>query len=231
MGYKLLWPIMRWPDDRHIELDAVGDDHEAIFVDRFNDVTDQQWAECDAVVAAPDIPAEFRAKLKNCKIFITPKVGFDNIDLVSEDEDELASNGFVKFKIHQEPDNLLGTKILNDAAIFFDFNEPIITNETDHLIGEDFIEILVSNTNVLDPALDLEVYPNPFRAETNVMLENIKLDNAKFEIYNILGNAVTSIPLENQHTSVNLEQLPLGTYFFKIFNSNELIATGKLIAQ
>jgi len=80
MGYKILWPMMRWSDDRHIELEAVGD-HEAIFVDRFNDVTDEQWAECDALVCAPDVPAEFRTKLKNCRIFITPKVGFDNIDL------------------------------------------------------------------------------------------------------------------------------------------------------
>ena len=76
MGYKFLWPIMRWPDDRHIELDAVGYDNEAIFVDRFADVTDEQWAECDVVVSAPEIPAEYRAKLKKCRIFITPKVGF-----------------------------------------------------------------------------------------------------------------------------------------------------------
>ena len=83
MGYKFLWPIMRWPDDRHIELDAVGYDNEAIFVDRFADVTDEQWAECDVVVSAPEIPAEYRAKLKKCRIFITPKVGFDNIDLAA----------------------------------------------------------------------------------------------------------------------------------------------------
>ena len=81
MGYKILWPIMRWSDDRHIETDAVGEDNEAIFVDRFADVTDEQWAECDVVVSAPDVPAEYRAKLKKCRIFITPKVGFDNIDL------------------------------------------------------------------------------------------------------------------------------------------------------
>ena len=83
MGYKILWPIMRWADDRQIELDAVGDKHEAIFANRFAEVTDEQWAQCDVVVATPDIPAEFRAKLKKCRIFITPKVGFDNIDLAA----------------------------------------------------------------------------------------------------------------------------------------------------
>ncbi|MEM7216812.1 MAG: C-terminal binding protein [Pseudomonadota bacterium] len=80
MTYNILWPTMRWPDDRHIELDAAGE-HSAVFVDRFADVSDEQWAACDVVVSTLDIPEEHRAKLSRCRIFITPKVGFDNIDL------------------------------------------------------------------------------------------------------------------------------------------------------
>ncbi len=83
VGYKFLWPIMRWADNRNIELDALGGAHEAVFAERFGDVTDEQWASCDVVVSTPDIPAELRAKLKNCRIFITPKVGFDNIDIAA----------------------------------------------------------------------------------------------------------------------------------------------------
>ena len=37
----------------------------------------------DAVVTVNDIPDEFREKLANCRIVVTPKVGFDNIDLKS----------------------------------------------------------------------------------------------------------------------------------------------------
>ncbi len=83
MGFRLLWPTMRWAEDRHIELDAAGEENAAEFVDHLRDVTDEQWAGCDAVISIGDIPLEYRQKLNNCKIFVTPKVGFDNIDLAA----------------------------------------------------------------------------------------------------------------------------------------------------
>ena len=81
MGYNILWPIMRWPDDRHIETEAVGEGNTAVFANSFKEVTDEQWAAADAIVSAPDVPGEFHDKLSKCRIFITPKVGFDNIDI------------------------------------------------------------------------------------------------------------------------------------------------------
>jgi len=75
--------MMRWPDGREIETASMGELGQAEFCESFDEVTDDQWANCDAVVTAPDIPAEFRAKLKRCRIFVTPKVGFDNIDLAA----------------------------------------------------------------------------------------------------------------------------------------------------
>jgi len=81
--YRVLWPAMRWPNDRHIERDSVGAEGEAIFCERFQDVTDQQWAEADAVVTVQDVPVEYRPRLARCRILVTPKVGFDNIDLAA----------------------------------------------------------------------------------------------------------------------------------------------------
>lgn len=77
---------MRWPGDRHIEQASMGDVGQAVFCESFSDVTDAQWAAADAVVSAPDVPAEFRSKLERCRILVTPKVGFDNIDLAAWSE-------------------------------------------------------------------------------------------------------------------------------------------------
>ena len=79
MTFSILWPAMRWPDGRAIEESSVGE-HTAEFSERYTDVTDEQWANCDAVVSVNDIPAEYREKMTKCRIFATPKVGFDNID-------------------------------------------------------------------------------------------------------------------------------------------------------
>ena len=53
---------------------------------------------------------------------------FENINLPDSTTDEPASNGFIKFKINQKANNAIGTLIKNSAAIYFDFNSPIITN-------------------------------------------------------------------------------------------------------
>ena len=79
MTFRILWPAMRWPDGRAIEESSVGE-HTAEFSERYTDVTDEQWANCDAVVSVNDISAEYREKMTKCRIFATPKVGFDNID-------------------------------------------------------------------------------------------------------------------------------------------------------
>ena len=79
MSYRILWPAMRWPDGRQIEESSVPG-HSAEFCERYTEVTDEQWANCDAVVSVNDIPEEYREKMTKCRIFVTPKVGFDNID-------------------------------------------------------------------------------------------------------------------------------------------------------
>ena len=83
MSYRVLWPMMRWPEGREIEIASMGEIGQAEFCESFSDVTDEQWENCDAVVSVPDVPAEFHQKLKKCRIFVTPKVGFDNIDLAA----------------------------------------------------------------------------------------------------------------------------------------------------
>lgn len=53
---------------------------------------------------------------------------FEGIALPDSSTNEMASHGFVRFKIHPQVDILPGTTIANRAAIYFDFNEAVITN-------------------------------------------------------------------------------------------------------
>jgi uncharacterized repeat protein (TIGR01451 family) len=61
---------------------------------------------------------------------------FNNILLPDSTTNEPESNGFITFTVDQVPDLPNGTLINNQADIYFDFNAPIITNETDHLIND-----------------------------------------------------------------------------------------------
>jgi uncharacterized repeat protein (TIGR01451 family) len=87
---------------------------------------------------------------------------FDNIYLPHAKVKEPASNGFVKFKIRQTAGNPIGTKITNKAGIYFDFNSPIITNETLNEIGDPIVRQLGRSENLADiTACDGKTVPSP----------------------------------------------------------------------
>ncbi|TXF88307.1 T9SS type A sorting domain-containing protein [Neolewinella aurantiaca] len=82
---------------------------------------------------------------------------FNNIMLADSSRDEAASHGYITYSILVDEDVAVGDSILNQAAIYFDYNDPIITNEVATVI-----EIPIATR---DPAVQLAglLYPNPIR--------------------------------------------------------------------
>ena len=60
---------------------------------------------------------------------------FENIKLPYKAINELASNGFVAFMIKPKNTVVVGDSLKNKAAIYFDFNLPVITNTTSTVIA------------------------------------------------------------------------------------------------
>lgn len=80
MAFKILWPSQRWTPPFDIEHDSVAPDGVAVIHDQIDDVADEDWRTADALISALDVPEQKRAMLDRCRIFVTPKVGFDNLD-------------------------------------------------------------------------------------------------------------------------------------------------------
>ncbi|MBL4649129.1 MAG: hypothetical protein JKY03_05310, partial [Aureispira sp.] len=72
------------------------------------------------------------------------EVRFENIRLVDSLTNELLSHGFFNYEIQQKANNPIGTIINNTAAIYFDYNPPIFTNTTYHMVGENFIVVYLA---------------------------------------------------------------------------------------
>jgi uncharacterized repeat protein (TIGR01451 family) len=70
---------------------------------------------------------------------------------------EPESHGFVKYAIRTKPNLELGTVLRNTAYIYFDFNEPIITNTTETLYD-------LPSSIELNEEQKVLVYPNPTNA-------------------------------------------------------------------
>ncbi len=60
---------------------------------------------------------------------------FEHINLPYKAIDEPGSNGWVAFKIKPKPSVVIGDSLNNSAAIYFDFNLPIITNTATTIVS------------------------------------------------------------------------------------------------
>jgi uncharacterized repeat protein (TIGR01451 family) len=73
---------------------------------------------------------------------------FNNIMLADSFSNEEASHGFITYTVNQAADLTDGSQITNSAAIYFDSNEPVITNTTLHTINYCLFNETQSELNV-----------------------------------------------------------------------------------
>ena len=159
---------------------------------------------------------------------------FDSINLVDSFQNEPLSHGFVEFSIQQKPNNPDGTKILNTAAIYFDNNDPVITNQVFHTIGRDYIQVQLINStkNSKYNVKEVRIFPNPFHDQTQIIVESNELKNAVLVLMNLEGQIIKTIPSSNNNIfTIYRDDLANGMYLFKILEDNNEVTTGKLIAQ
>lgn len=159
------------------------------------------------------------------------KFRFENIMLPDSFINEPASNGFVKFKIQQQPDLPNGTIIENNANIYFDFNAPVLTNTTFLTIGENFIEIKNSVSTPAFPQLKVKVFPNPFPTTTNFTLENADFSNGILKIYDNQGMLVKEERFSKNSFELNASDFPKGIFFYLIHLDGIPANSGKIIIQ
>ena len=160
---------------------------------------------------------------------------FSNIMLVDSNTNEPLSHGFIQFSIEQMANNPLGTVIENSAAIYFDFNEPIITNTTHHEIGEDFVEVNIVSTQYLEdelPVIETTVYPNPFTDVTTIEISGYEdIEPITFTLYDMMGRQVEVIQHSTTQFQLERNQLSSGIYYYSIQNSSDVIDSGQLIVR
>tara|TARA_B100001059_G_C17502979_1_gene412019 strand:- start:57 stop:653 length:597 start_codon:yes stop_codon:yes gene_type:complete len=146
---------------------------------------------------------------------------FDNIDLPFEDADEEGSQGYISYKIKPKQGIVVGDIIAGDAAIYFDFNEPIITNE----VSTEIIENL--SVAAKEFSSKIQLYPNP--TEHVMYIENNSSEKIdQVGVYTITGQQIL---VENKAQQINLSSLNTGIYFVKITTEGGISFTQKVIKK
>lgn len=156
---------------------------------------------------------------------------FQNIMLPDSNVNEPASHGFVKFFIEQQADLAIGTQIENEAAIYFDFNDPVITNRTLHTVGKDFL-MEVSATQTLLKGVEMEVFPNPTAAIANFRFKGHDFQDGLLTVFDQQGRQVGVAAFTGSTCQFDGTGLLIkGIYFFKVENAGNGVATGKILVK
>lgn len=157
---------------------------------------------------------------------------FNNIMLPDSTTDFDASNGFIDFRIKQKDYNPIGAVIYNQAAIYFDQNPPVITNQTYHTIGQDFV-VFSGIEDILVPQVKVTVYPNPFELYTTVQIESeTNYQTITLEVFDAMGRLIVKKQNQNkQQIILERQDMLQGVYFYRLVADGLLLNSGKLLVR
>jgi hypothetical protein len=148
----------------------------------------------------------------------TVKFRFENVNLDYSSHNLSASMGAVTYGIKPKRSITAGTKMTNTAAIYFDYNAPIITNTTLNTI-----QIPTSIQQVSLNDVSAKIFPNPANTELNIKMDNNN-NNISVIIMDMLGRIVANKNSNNGTIVIATQNVPSGLYLVNIKDAegNEL---------
>ena len=160
------------------------------------------------------------------------EIVFDNISLPDSISDEAGSHGFVTFAIQRKkvyPTN--GFRIRNKAAIYFDFNNPVITNTVETLL-------YTPSVHTVEPIEEkvirsLQIRPNPASESCIVSSQGILSGSGVLKITDASGKLffqkyLTDASLEQ---ILSLDRFTTGMYIVTIQSEQGLVSGKLLVAK
>lgn len=153
----------------------------------------------------------FLASSHPCAWFIQDgvlAVVYEGINLPDSTSNEQESHGFFRFEIKPTPDLMLGETVGNVANIYFDFNDPVITEAATFSVDDE--------TSVQErPVSSLRVFPNPAEEIVNVVV-NADAAGVLITVTDALGRTVRTVIARNGLTPIDVRDLVPGAYGVRI---------------
>ncbi len=152
---------------------------------------------------------------------VTPNIikwHFDNIYLPDSGTDMTGSNGYIVFRIKINPGTPIGTEITNTAAIYFDLNDPVMTNKTINTLSTITGTIEEENINGM-----LNLSPNPASDECRIRLSGIT-GPATIGIFDMSGKMIVARAVQagSDELNISIKTFPEGIYLVRLINTGNL---------
>lgn len=152
---------------------------------------------------------------------------FTNIMLPDSNANEPGSHGYIKFSVSPKKGTPNGTIVHNQASIYFDFNNSVVTNTTWHTFGEHYLG--TNNHPGFPEMIEMELYPNPVSDNLHVLLKSPGVLEGNFYMYDLLGKLLKVQHFNQNNFIVNTSGLTAGSYFYKVHSKSQLLSTGRFV--
>ena len=143
---------------------------------------------------------------------------FNNIMLADSNSNEPASHVYIQYRIKRNSNNTPGTQIKNTAYIYFDFNEPVVTNTTINTIETvTGIKSQSSNEN------ELNVHLNTSTWTLYILNHTSFKESSQVQVLNSMGQTVFEETITSNYKNIDLSKLNNGIYFVKIVSDKQSV--------
>jgi uncharacterized repeat protein (TIGR01451 family) len=139
---------------------------------------------------------------------------FDNILLPDSNTNEPASHGLLRFRINRNPGGALLDEYTNRAAIYFDYNVPVLTNTVRSVQAE-----LYTAAEALGSERTLVCYPNPSHSMLWVQMPGTCA--LEVELWSMNGQLVLRSTRAGETLSLDLEGMASGLYLVRARREGE----------
>lgn len=133
---------------------------------------------------------------------------FPQIWLADSTTNEPLSHGHVVYRVKENPGNGPGIGIANTAHIYFDWNDPVVTNTTWNVNADLGINQYQQSS--------FQLYPNP--ATENVTISS-QQEIETIQLIDMLGNCLRTIHSSSKQVTIPTAELPAGVYIIAVIAS------------
>jgi len=142
---------------------------------------------------------------------------FDNILLPDSNTNVPESHGFILYRIKPKITVPVNSFILNRVSIYFDLNQPILTNYAQTVIATPtgIQDLPVNARNVI-------IYPNPFNEALNIRYSK---GVCLISVMDLSGRLIFETPVSklSEETMLNTSQLTKGIYLLKLTGGDSIV--------
>ncbi len=150
---------------------------------------------------------------------------FSGIMLAPATVDEPNSHGWVAFAINSVNGLPGGHVITDEADIYFDYNQPVTTN--------DAAVIMLDATGIEEvPAqVTVVVAPNPMSRFAEIRLNNSQAEKFLFRVTDLAGRVVAEETSTGSSLFFERNTLASGMYAYQVIQNSRAVAKGKLVVE